>query len=62
MEVPDVAHVTPELSDPALNDVLALAVNFDLSLRARNRSPETVKSYVGTVELFGGFLLVARSP
>jgi len=57
-----VAHVTPELRDPALNDVLALAINFDLSLRARNRAPETVKSYVGTVEQFGGFLLMSGFP
>ena len=56
------AHVTPELPDPALNDVLALAINFDLSLRARNRAPETVKSYVGTVEQFGGFLLKSGFP
>jgi len=61
-EVPDVPHVTLELSDPALNDVLALAVNFNLSLRARNRSSETVKSYVGTVELFGEFLMVSGFP
>jgi site-specific recombinase XerD len=60
--VPDVAHATPELSAPTLNDVLVLARSFDLSLRARNRSPETIKSYVATVELFGGFLLVSGFP
>ena len=56
------AHVTPELSDPVLHDVFTLTINFDLSLRARNRAPETVKSYVGTVEQFGGFLLVSGFP
>jgi site-specific recombinase XerD len=57
--VPNVAHATPELSAPALNDIQILARGFDLSLRARNRSPETIKSYVNTVELFGGFLIAS---
>ena len=57
------AHATTlELSTPALNDVLVLARSFELSLRARNRSPETIKSYVGTVEMFGGFLLASGFP
>ena len=53
------AHATPELSAPALNDILILARGFDLSLRAHNRAPETIKSYVNTVELFGAFLLTS---
>ena len=56
------AHATPELSAPALNGVRVLALRFDLSLRARNRSFETIKSYVATVELFGGFLLASGLP
>ncbi len=44
-----------------MDDVLALARRFDLSLRARNRSYETIKSYVLTVELFGEFLLASGS-
>jgi site-specific recombinase XerD len=60
--VPDVAHATPKLSAPALNDVFALALSFELSLRARNRSAETIKSYVAAVELFGGFLVAAGFP
>ncbi len=45
-----------------LNDVFALARGFELSLRARNRSRETVKSYVGTVEMLGEFLLASGFP
>ena len=57
------AHATTlELSAPALNDVLVLARSFELSLRARNRSAETIKSYVGTVEMFGEFLLASGFP
>jgi len=55
-------HATLEWSVPALNDVFALARSFNLSLRARNRSPETIKSYVGTVDLFGEFLLASGFP
>ncbi len=56
------AHATPGVVGSGPERCPALAANFDLSLRARNRSPETVKSYVGTVELFGGFLLVSGFP
>jgi len=58
-----VAHATTlELPAPALNDVPSLARSFNLSLRARNRSPETIKSYVGTVGLFGEFLRTPGFP
>jgi hypothetical protein len=33
-----------------------------LSLRARNRAPETIKSYVGTVEMLGAFLRASGFP
>lgn len=39
-----------------------MARSFQLSLRARNRSPETIKSYIGTVEMFADFLAKSGFP
>ena len=47
---------SPARAARAVNDIQDLAASFRLSLRARNRSPETIRSYVGTVEMFGAYL------
>jgi site-specific recombinase XerD len=49
-------HANAALRHRAVNDIGDLATSFRLSLRARNRSAETIRSYVGTVEMFGAFL------
>jgi site-specific recombinase XerD len=51
--------MTTEISaDPSLavNDISALLRGFDLSLRARNLSPKTIKGYTETAHLFRTFL------
>ena len=37
-------------------------VLYELSLKARNRSPKTIRSYMETVELFTDFLLRSGMP
>lgn len=44
------------------NDIGLLLRGYTLSLRARNRSPRTVTSYVQTVEIFRTFLVDAGLP
>ena len=47
-----------------MEDATALAINylqefergFELSMRARNRSPRTIKSYMEAIRLFRAFL------
>jgi site-specific recombinase XerD len=52
-----------ELTDTvAINDIAALERGFDLSLRARNRSPKTIKSYTEAVRLFRDFLVRVGMP
>jgi len=46
----------------AINDISELERGFDLSLRARNRSPKTVKSYLEAVRLFRAFLARVGMP
>jgi len=46
----------------AVNDIAELTRGFELSLRARNRSPITVTSYVRTVGLFRDFLVRMGMP
>jgi len=41
---------------PVTNDILDLGHSFRLSLRARNRASQTIKSYIGTVDMFRDFL------
>jgi site-specific recombinase XerD len=43
----------------AFNDLAELARGFELSLRARNRSPRTIKSYMEAVALYREFALRA---
>jgi len=45
-----------------INDLQELERGFELSLRARNRSPKTIKSYVEAVRLFRGFLVEVGMP
>ena len=40
----------------AVNDIAELLRGFELSLRARNRSPKTIKGYTETTRLFRAFL------
>ncbi len=46
----------------AINDIEELERGFTLSLRARNRSPKTIKSYVEAVRLFREFLVRMGMP
>jgi len=46
----------------AVNDVAELVRGFELSLRARNRSPKTIKGYVETARLFRGYLVRVGMP
>lgn len=41
----------------AVNDIAELLRGFELSLRARNRSPKTIKGYVETTRLFRQYLV-----
>lgn len=56
--MPDQTAVTAA----AINDLSALERGFELSLRARNRSPRTIRSYVETVRLFRTFLTTVGMP
>jgi site-specific recombinase XerD len=49
-------------TDIAVNDIAALARGWQLSLRARNRSPKTVTGYLATLDLFRKFLVGAGMP
>jgi len=44
------------------SDIALLVRSFDLSLRAANRSPKTIKSYTETVRGFCMFLVDSRLP
>jgi len=44
------------------NDIANLILGFELSLRARNRSPKTIQGYVLTVGLFREFLVGVGMP
>jgi site-specific recombinase XerD len=45
-----------------MNDLQELERGFELSLRARNRSPRTIKSYVEAVRLLRAFLVEVGMP
>jgi len=45
-----------------VNDVAELARGFELSLRARNRSPKTIKSYMEAVALYRDFAVRSGFP
>ena len=45
-----------------INDLSVLAHGFKLSLKARNRSKETIKSYIGTVEMLREFCAESGFP
>ena len=40
----------------AVDDVAALLPSFERSLKARNRSPKTIRGYVESARLFSAFL------
>jgi site-specific recombinase XerD len=44
------------------NDIAALTRGYKLSLQARNRSPQTIRGYLLTVNLFRDFLFAAGMP
>ena len=46
----------------AVDDIATLARGWQLSLRARNRSPQTIRGYLKTLELFRDFLVLAGMP
>ncbi len=46
----------------AVNDISELMRGFELSLRARNRSPKTIKGYTETAALFRDFLVRVGMP
>ncbi|MFN2503022.1 MAG: tyrosine-type recombinase/integrase, partial [Acidimicrobiales bacterium] len=46
----------------AVDDVLALLPSFERSLRARNRSPKTIRGYVESARLLAAFLAEQRMP
>lgn len=45
-----------------VNDLVELRRSFETSLRARNRSPKTIKSYLEAVDLFRDFAAAAGFP
>jgi len=49
-------------TDLAPSDISALLRGYEWSLRARNRSPRTITSYVQTVEIFRAFLVESGMP
>ncbi len=53
---------TTTTTPPAINDIAALLDGWDLSLRARNRSPKTIRGYLETASLFGDFLVRVGMP
>ena len=58
MALPDVA-----LSDDLdVNDVAELRRGFEVSLRALNRSPKTIKSYLEAVDLYREFAVRSGLP
>jgi len=56
------ATESPISGDLAPTDIAALLRGYELSLRARNRSPRTITSYLQTVEIFRAFLVEAGMP
>jgi site-specific recombinase XerD len=52
----------PEDLDLEVNDVAELRRGFEVSLRSRNRSPKTIKSYLEAVDLFREFSVAAGFP
>jgi site-specific recombinase XerD len=52
----------PEDVDLAVNDIAELRRGFDVSLRSRNRSPKTIKSYLEAVDLYRDFAIKAGFP
>jgi site-specific recombinase XerD len=52
----------PDVAELAINDLSELERGFDLSLRARDRSPKTIKSYVEAIGLFREFLVRVGMP
>lgn len=52
----------PKARSVAVNDITELLSGFELSLRARNRSPRTIKSYLETARLFRDYLTTVGMP
>ena len=53
--------VTPE-RETVVNDVVELRRGFEVALRARNRSPKTVKSYLEGLDLYTDFVVRSGLP
>jgi site-specific recombinase XerC len=57
-----VTTLVPPDSELAPDDILALLRGYELSLRARNRSPKTIASYLQTAKLLRDFLFGVGMP
>jgi hypothetical protein len=57
-----VTSIEAQPAELASNDIMAFLRGYELSLRARNRSPKTIASYVLTVNLFHDYLVGVGSP
>lgn len=56
------SEVSEAVSTVSINDISQLVGGWKLSLRARNRSPKTIRSYLETAELFRSFLVGVGMP
>jgi site-specific recombinase XerD len=57
-----VTNATAQLSSIEVNDLAELRRGFEISLRAGNKSPKTIKSYLEAVDLFRDFSVAAGFP
>jgi site-specific recombinase XerD len=56
-------QITPaQLGSLEVNDIAELRRHYEVSLRARNRSPETIKSYLVGLDLFREFAIASGFP
>jgi site-specific recombinase XerD len=58
--VDTVLQLLPEV--PADNDIAEFVRGWSLSLRARNRSPKTIRGYLEAISLFRDFLMAREMP
>ncbi len=56
------ATAAARLGSLEVNDVAELRRGWEISLRARNRSPKTIKSYLEAIDLFRDFAMVSGFP
>jgi len=50
------------LEGAAINDIAEMKMGFMVSLRSRNRSPKTIKSYMEAVDLYRAFAVELGFP